>query len=103
MHRSIIVAAAFVSGVGAACAQAPADGAAIVKANCGACHAISGAPPPAGPVGPSFVDIARMPSTTALSLKVFMRSSHRNMPNFIMNADEIDAVAAYILDLAQKQ
>ena len=47
--------------------------------------------------------IARMPSTTQLSLKVFMQSSHGNMPNLVLNADEIDAIAAYILDLALKQ
>ena len=33
---------------------------------------------------PSFVDIALMPSTTALSLKVFLRSNHNEMPNLII-------------------
>ncbi|WP_400765847.1 c-type cytochrome [Methylosinus sporium] len=49
---------------------------------------------------PSFVDVARMPSTTELAIKVFLRSSHRNMPNLILTPDEIDSLAAYIVGLA---
>jgi mono/diheme cytochrome c family protein len=43
-----------------------------------------------------------MPSTTELSIKVFLRSSHKNMPNFILSPEEIDGVAAYILELRKK-
>lgn len=43
-----------------------------------------------------------MPSTTELSLKVFLRSSHKNMPNFILSPEEIDSVTAYILGLKKK-
>ena len=48
---------------------------------------------------PSFVDIALMPSTTALSLKVFLRSSHNEMPDLIVPGSEIDDLIAYILSL----
>jgi hypothetical protein len=37
-----------------------------------------------------------------LSLKVFLRSSHRNMPNFILGREEIDSLASYILGLGGK-
>jgi mono/diheme cytochrome c family protein len=50
---------------------------------------------------PSFVDIANMPSTTALSLKVFLRSSHKEMPNLIIPNSETDDLIAYILGLRQ--
>jgi mono/diheme cytochrome c family protein len=50
---------------------------------------------------PSFVDIANMPSTTALSLKVFLRSNHRRMPNLIIPDSETDDLIAYILNLKQ--
>jgi len=43
--------------------------------------------------------VATMPSTTELSLKVFLRSSHRNMPNIMLEPAEIDETAAYILSL----
>jgi len=50
---------------------------------------------------PSFVDIALMPSTTALSLKVFLRSNHNEMPNLIIPDSETDDLIAYILTLKQ--
>ena len=52
---------------------------------------------------PSFTDIANMPSTTALSLKAFLRSRHkRRMPNFIMSNADTDAVVGYILSLKER-
>jgi len=48
---------------------------------------------------PSLVDVANMPSTTALSLKVFLRSNHRGMPNLIIPDAETDDLIAYILNL----
>jgi mono/diheme cytochrome c family protein len=50
---------------------------------------------------PSFVDIANVPSTTALSLKVFLRSNHTRMPNLIIPDTETDDLIAYILNLKQ--
>lgn len=50
---------------------------------------------------PSFVDIANMPSTTALSLKVFLRSSHKEMPNLIIPDSQTDDLIAYILNLRE--
>ena len=50
---------------------------------------------------PSFVDVANMPSATALSLKVFLRSSHNQMPNLIIPDAETDDLIAFILSLKQ--
>ena len=50
---------------------------------------------------PSFVDVARMPSTTALSLKVFLRSNHKDMPNLIIPDAQTDDLIAYILSLKE--
>jgi mono/diheme cytochrome c family protein len=50
---------------------------------------------------PSFVDVARMPSTTALSLKVFLRSNHKDMPNLIIPEAQTDDLIAYILSLKE--
>jgi len=79
-------------------------GAELIQHNCASCHAI-GADPEAkspDPKAPRFLDVAQMPSTTELSIKVFLRSSHRNMPNFILSEEEIDGIAAYILKLKKK-
>ena len=48
---------------------------------------------------PSFQSIADLPSTIKLSLKVFLRSNHRNMLNLILSEAESDDVIAYILSL----
>jgi cytochrome c len=63
---------------------------------CAPCHQI-GETRQDGP--PSFVDIANMPSTTALSLKVFLRSNHKAMPNLIISDSDTDDLIAYILNL----
>ena len=48
---------------------------------------------------PDFVTIANRASTTALSLKVFMKTSHHRMPNLIIMPDQADDLANYILSL----
>lgn len=79
----------------------PGVGARLAAEDCAACHAIGADPQAksAEPKAPRFVDVANMSSTTELSIKVFLRSSHRNMPNFILSPEEIDSVASYILGL----
>lgn len=80
----------------------PANGRRIAQEQCAKCHDIGAGASILAREGPSFVDIARMPSTTELSLKVFLRSSHRNMPNLILTDDEADALVSYILELGGK-
>ena len=83
-------------------AAEPTSGRRIAQDQCAKCHDVGVGAPALGREGPSFADIGRMPSTTELSLKVFLRSSHRNMPNLILSDDEADALAAYILELGGK-
>ena len=64
---------------------------------CASCHQVMGERMGRGP--PSFMDIANMPSTTALSLRVFLRSNHREMPNLIISDADTDGLIAYILSL----
>jgi mono/diheme cytochrome c family protein len=82
----------------------PSLGRHLAETVCGECHQIdaAGRKPESNPPAPSFVDISRMPSTTELAIKVFLRSSHPHMPDLILSAAEIDSVAAYILGLAEK-
>ena len=44
----------------------------------------------------------KSPATTALSLKVFLQSSHKDMPNLILKPAEADDIIAYILSLKRK-
>ncbi|MGE3245108.1 MAG: cytochrome c [Beijerinckiaceae bacterium] len=86
-----------------ALAQDPGDireGQAIAQRDCAGCHSLSGANR-AGTDAPTFAAIAGMPSTTALSIRVYLRTSHINktMPNLILSEEEIDSLAAFILSL----
>jgi mono/diheme cytochrome c family protein len=51
---------------------------------------------------PSFQSIADLPSTTGISLNVFLHSNHRKMPNFLIASAVSNDVIAYILSLKQK-
>jgi hypothetical protein len=48
---------------------------------------------------PAFSAVAAMPSTTARSLNVFLRTSHPTMPNLMLTNTETEDVIAYILSL----
>ena len=50
----------------------------------------------------SFFAIANLPSTTALSLKVFLRSNHKGMPNLIISELDSDNLIDYILSLKRR-
>ena len=48
---------------------------------------------------PAFQDVADDPAITAISLRVFLRTSHHNMPNLMLSEAETDDVIAFILGL----
>ena len=67
---------------------------------CTGCHSVE--PKTVGIFAADFAEIAKLPSTTALSLKVFLQTSHKNMPNFMLQPGEADDIVAYILSLKHK-
>ena len=71
----------------------------LAEAWCKNCHAIEAATAGARGRGPDFTAIANRTSTTALSLKVFMKTSHHRMPNLIITPDQADDLTNYILSL----
>ena len=76
-----------------------ASGHRLAEAWCKACHAIE--PPTAGTptVAPDFAAVANQPSTTELALRVFLRTSHPNMPNLVLTPEQTDNIVTYILSL----
>ena len=82
----------------------PSPGRRLAERDCTSCHAVK-----PGEVGPSPVEaaapfqlVARMPSSTELALRVFLRTSHAGMPNLQFTEQEIDELVAYIISLSGK-
>lgn len=66
---------------------------------CSSCHRVTEGQPRSRQNVASFFAIANLPSTTALSLKVFLRSNHKGMPNLIISESDSDELIDYILSL----
>jgi cytochrome c len=105
MRRTMAIAAValgLAAGAGTAAAQPigdPAAGRRLAEAWCTECHAIGRDVVYGITRAPGFAEVAQRPATTALSLNVFLRSNHDNMPNFILQRAEADDIVAYILTL----
>ena len=82
-------------------AQNRANGETIAKTWCAGCHNVDGASPQFGrnDAIPSFTAVANMPSTTAMSLRVFLSTPHARMPDYNLTQREIADVSDYILSL----
>jgi mono/diheme cytochrome c family protein len=67
---------------------------------CANCHRIApGGPGPATDVAAPFAGIAAMPSTTSMSLRVFLQPPHAGMPDYHLTRDQRDDLVAYLLSL----
>ncbi len=73
-----------------------ANGRHLAEHWCSSCHALHS---PGRPGVASFVQVARLPSTTALSLRAFLYTSHANMPNIQLSSADADDLIAFILSL----
>jgi cytochrome c len=75
-------------------------GEALARAWCSSCHAVESGQL-VGPYMnvPSFTEVARLPSNTALALRAFLSTPHPTMPNVKLTTGEIDEIVAYILSL----
>lgn len=102
--RTPLIIACLLLPAGAALAQGAArqerldHGRRVAETWCANCHVVApGARGPAGDAAPPFPAIARMPSTTEMSLRVFLQTPHPSMPDYRLTGEELDAVTAYIL------
>ncbi|PZW39390.1 mono/diheme cytochrome c family protein [Humitalea rosea] len=93
-------------GVAPAAAQPVGDGEAgrrLAETWCASCHAVtSGGRGTATDATPGFPTIAAMPSTTAMSLRVFLRTPHDLMPDLHLSRQQTDDLITYILSLADR-
>ena len=77
----------------------PASGRKVATTLCSSCHRVMPMTLSDKGDSPSFQSIADLPSTTGLSLNVFLHSNHNNMPDFILSSTESNDLIAYILSL----
>jgi cytochrome c len=99
----VLVIALLIGLVGSGNARADvARGAALAEQWCSQCHGIRPNAPSANPKAPNFSAIAAEPSATEYSLRIFLRTPHETMPNFILKSDDIDDLVAYLRSLKTK-
>jgi mono/diheme cytochrome c family protein len=80
----------------------PASGRQLATTLCSSCHRVLPMTLSDKADPPSFQSIADLPSTTGISLNVFLHSNHNNMPDFILSNGESNDLIAYILSLKKK-
>ena len=97
----IIVASALASGhVEAQETGQTGKGLALAQQVCAECHAIDKRQVRSpNPAAPRFEAVANVPGMTAIALTVALQTSHRTMPNLMLDSDELRNIAAYILSL----
>ncbi|TCZ66590.1 c-type cytochrome [Roseicella aquatilis] len=96
----VIPGAALAQASGGVQAERLAYGRVVAENWCANCHLVG--PQARGPVGdaaPPFVEVARMPSATEMSLRAFLQTPHARMPDYRLSQRELDGVVAYILSL----
>jgi mono/diheme cytochrome c family protein len=80
----------------------PASGRQLATRLCSSCHRVLPMTLSDKADPPSFQSIADLPSTTGISLNVFLHSNHRNMPDLVASSAESTDLIAYILNESAK-
>jgi mono/diheme cytochrome c family protein len=64
---------------------------------CAECHAVeAGRTQSPDPKAPTFETIANTPGVTRMGLSALLHTSHRTMPNLIVDPNRIDDLSAYL-------
>lgn len=100
--RIAVTCASLILPVGTAGAQDPLAGSEVAQAQCANCHQIGRDPQGTAATAPSFAAIAATKGMTQLSIQVFLRTSHRGMPNYVLSEREIADVASYVMSLGER-
>jgi mono/diheme cytochrome c family protein len=66
---------------------------------CSQCHGVRPNESSPNAKAPNFSAVATEPSTTEYSLRVFLKTPHPTMPNFVLKPDDIDDIVGYIVSL----
>ena len=76
----------------------PVRGRAYAQDHCAACHAVNGGGADQSPTlgAPTFREVANTPGFTRMAFGAWLRSTHQQMPDFIVETDHIDDVYVYL-------
>ena len=89
----LLIAVTFRAG-----AQQPGDplkGAALAQSVCAQCHAVrSGQMRSPNPMAPSFSNVSKWPGMTEMAFLAWLQTSHRTVPNIILDNNETNDVVA---------
>jgi mono/diheme cytochrome c family protein len=67
---------------------------------CASCHAVApGQLRSPDPKAPTFEMIANVPGMTLMALNVVLHTSHKTMPNLIIESGRIEDLSAYLFTL----
>ena len=78
----------------------PQEGRARAQQLCAECHNVEkGSAGSPNPLAPSFEIVAAVPGMTSTALRAALRTSHRTMPNIMLETNELADIVAYILSL----
>jgi mono/diheme cytochrome c family protein len=66
---------------------------------CAGCHGVRNAEKSGSPRAPTFSAIANVKGMSAMALNVALLTSHRSMPNIVLDAQERADIIAFILTL----
>jgi mono/diheme cytochrome c family protein len=100
--RAIVFASGFACVAIAQAAQigGAEQGLAIARTRCAECHLLGKETGRSeNENAPTFAKIAETPGMTAAALRAALNSSHRTMPNLVLEGDDVDSIIAYILSL----
>src|SRR5947208_666319 len=106
MAMRVVLVASLLGMAGFSASAQDADarrGLAFASQTCAECHAVRAGERSPNGGAPAFDVIAAIPGMTTLALQAALQTSHRDMPNLILSANERADVIAYILSLVQKQ
>jgi mono/diheme cytochrome c family protein len=72
----------------------------LARQLCSECHAVEREPARSpNPASPSFEAIANVPGMTAMALSSALQTSHRSMPNVLLDSNQLRSIVAYVLSL----
>lgn len=86
-------------------AQSPGQvkaGGALAETLCATCHRVGADARDGSRTPPDFGAVADMPSMTEVSLRVFLRTPHGEMPRYQLSPSEMDDVIAYLRSLRSR-